>query len=294
MILRQAARLYSSVGPLLVDVDLPLVVELASGRATVVAGETDAFHLLVIERTVRLEALQLQTETGVRYVGSDEQIPLIEVDASGIDGPESAWDVASALSFLTDRPFEISAGPEGPELVAETTEDEQLLRTWGTRKVWWQFEGRASVRTFSEPITPELVAALLPKSVGLQLYADAIRHSSQRARYRELWLVLESAFALEGRDLTTAIAAFGPAAELDFTADELEDLRTYRGRASHAASRAGMTELRHVRSDTAEREGRLKTLVERVVLTKKVWGSPTLEVEELAKLKAWTARDKSA
>lgn len=52
-------------------------------------------------------------------------------------------------------------------------------------------------------------------------------------------------------------------------------------------SRSGVLELRHVRSFTSEHEGRLKCIAERVLVTKKDWGSRSLAVAELARLRSW-------
>ncbi|MBM2824012.1 MAG: hypothetical protein HW413_2758, partial [Thermoleophilia bacterium] len=70
------------------------------------------------------------------------------------------------------------------------------------------------------------------------------------------------------------------------TRDELENLREFRGRASHAESRDGTDELRRVRTTVAESEHRLKSLVERVITTKKDWGSRSAAVEDIVSLRA--------
>jgi hypothetical protein len=83
------------------------------------------------------------------------------------------------------------------------------------------------------------------------------------------------------------------ATRLKFDRDELERLRVLRGRASHAQSRAkaGKQELVDVERDCARAIPRLKTLVERVILTKKSWGYPTIDVEELTPVQAYTTAD---
>jgi hypothetical protein len=246
---------------------------------------------LRVERKVDSTGLTLRKQTGTTRLdpsGKQVDVPMIEVDSAAVAGFESADDIAAVLSFPTDKYFMVySSLPEHDELVPETEEDEALLDSFGTKEVWAPLSATVQVRTFHEPITPELVAALLPRHVGLQLYAEAIRHQSAAARYRDLWRVLESAFGLKGAGLVRALADFPPVQELEFTEEELEQLRLLRGGASHAESRAGIRELRRVRAEASEREGRLNTLVERVILTKKEWGSKTDEVEELARLQSW-------
>jgi hypothetical protein len=64
-------------------------------------------------------------------------------------------------------------------------------------------------------------------------------------------------------------------------------VRALRGRASHAQARAkvGKQELIEVERECIRALPRLKTLVERVILTKKSWGYPTVGVHELTPVK---------
>jgi hypothetical protein len=57
-------------------------------------------------------------------------------------------------------------------------------------------------------------------------------------------------------------------------------MRVLRGRASHAESKAGYDELVAVERECGRKVARLKNLVERVLLTKKNWGYPTVAVDE--------------
>lgn len=270
--------------------DLPLAVLLPGGTATLEAGDRSGGYLLRLERSVGPESLRLRRDTRTRREGSEDEIAMIEVDRAGWEGADTALDVAGALSFLTDQAFTVSRPPLDDELVPETTEDEAVLERLGTREVWLGLSSNPQIRTFVEPVTPELVAALLPKAVGLRLYADAIRQGSDTARYRDLWRVLESAFTLQDDELIAALAAYPPATDLEFDADELRELLVLRGRASHARSRTGRRELRQVRADVLQREGRLKSLVERVLMTKTEWGSRSAAVQELSPLRAWVGR----
>lgn len=273
-----------------VEFGLPLVVPVPGGTAIIDAGDGEGRYVLRLERTVDAGALRLRRNTRTRRPGSDAEIPMIEIDRSGREGSEIARDIAASLSFLADQPFTLSKPPLEDQLVPETEEDEAVLREFGTREIWLELSSNPQIRTFREPITSDLVAALLPKGAGVQLYAEALRHGSEVGRYRDYWRVLESAFAMKDDRLIASLAAYPPAVELGFTRDELEDLRVFRGRASHAESRAGSHELRQVQSAVTEREGRLKTLVERVLMTKKQWGSRSAAVDELVPLKAWVGR----
>ena len=82
------------------------------------------------------------------------------------------------------------------------------------------------------------------------------------ARFRELWRVLESAFALTDDRLVEKLASYPAAKQLTFDADELETLRALRGRASHAQARAkvGKQELIEVERECTRAPPRLKTL----------------------------------
>jgi hypothetical protein len=78
---------------------------------------------------------------------------------------------------------------------------------------------------------------------------------------------------------------------MEFDRDELRELHTLRGRASHAESRSGVHELEHVERECGARLARLSCLAERVILTKRSWGYPTTAVEELSPLLAYVRRE---
>jgi hypothetical protein len=87
------------------------------------------------------------------------------------------------------------------------------------------------------------------------------------------------------------LADYAPAQELGFDEAELEQLFSLRGRASHAQSKKGIEELAAVEQECGRKLQRLKNLVERVLLTKKTWGSPTTTVEELTRLESYIGKD---
>jgi hypothetical protein len=132
---------------------------------------------------------------------------------------------------------------------------------------------------------------LLDRTSGVRIYAMALAHGTASARFREMWRVLEAAFQLKDGDLIDRLVGYGPAIEMEFDRDELRDLHTLRGRASHAESRSGVHELEHVERECGARLARLSCLAERVILTKQSWGYPTTGVEELSPLRAYVQPD---
>ena len=128
----------------------------------------------------------------------------------------------------------------------------------------------------------------------MRIDATALALGTSSARFREVWRLLEAAFQLKDNDLIQRLAErlpeYGPVRQLGFDRDELRELHTLRGRASHAESRSGVHELEHVERECGARVARLKCLAERVILTKKSWGSPTTGVEELSPLLVRAAR----
>jgi hypothetical protein len=118
----------------------------------------------------------------------------------------------------------------------------------------------------------------------LSISAPALTRAPPAARFRELWRVLESAFTRSDDELVALLADYAPTQAMGFTRDELRQLLVLRGRASHAASKAGLTELVAVERECSQRLPCLKNLAERVILTKRSWGFPTTYVDELMPL----------
>lgn len=276
--------------PLPFEVDLP-----AGGRATLAQRQQPGDYVLTLDQTVDPSSLKLVTNTRryrVNANGQQVELPMVRVALEAVAGQYDAEDVFDALSLLTDAAFSrYSSFDEPNELVPESPDDVELLdTTFGTRDVYQPLSATVHGRTFHEPVTPELVAALLPKRAGLHLYAEALHLATPQARYRDFWRILESAFAERDGPLLELLAQFPPLAEIDVSLAELKELHVYRGRASHAQSRSGVSELRHVRKFTTEREGRLKCIVERVLVTKADWGSRSIAVADLARLRSWIGR----
>lgn len=270
------------------DVDLPLEIALAEGiRASLDKHEDGA--RLVLHRSVDAAQLEVVADSGCfRELpgGGREALPRLRL--IGDEPPErvAVDDLVGAVTFLTDVPLALSRPLQADCLVPETEQDRELLQRLGTDQPYYETGARIATRTFSATVDADGLAALLTRSAGLRLYADVVKLTLDVARFRELWRVLESAFARTDEELVTLLASYAPAQQLGFDEAELRDLLVLRGRASHAQSKAGLRELVAVERDCAQRVARLKNLVERVILTKKSWGYPTTGVEELARLQA--------
>src|SRR5205085_9366951 len=96
--------------------------------------------------------------------------------------------------------------------------------------------------------------------------------------------ILEAAFGKRDDELVALLAKYEPARKLDFDEAEVKQLLVLRGRASHAQSSAGIKELVYVDQECSKQLPRLKNLCERVILTKKDWGYPTIAADELLPL----------
>jgi hypothetical protein len=101
----------------------------------------------------------------------------------------------------------------------------------------------------------------------------ALAHATASARFREMWRVLEAAFQPRDSESIGRLAEYGPATEMGFDRGELREVHTLRGRASRAELRSGVRELEHVERECGARIARLGCLAERVILTKRSWGT---------------------
>jgi hypothetical protein len=198
--------------------------------------------------------------------------------------------ISHLLSFLTDIPIR-NAHRVFDTLEPESTDDERLLKKFGTRDVAVRLDNLVGIRTF---VLGELldghICELSKKESGLALYAQALLMNQASGRFRELWRVLESAFGKKDDDLLKCLIEFKATQELEFTARELKDLLILRGRVSHAESRKGLEEIARVNGKARDRIPRLKSLVERVILTKKTWGSMGLGAKSLAPLAGYVKK----
>ena len=269
------------------QVELPLIVEFDSRARATLEQQEDGVLRLVIDYPVDPLALTVEHNTGIY-----EPLPNGgQREIAALRAPENkniqAIDFTAALTFLTDVPVRVNRPFPPSEVVPEGDEDRAALDAFGTTQVYVEGGVQPSIRTFNAVVDADAIRALIPKTVGLRLYADAIALNADVARYRELWRVLESAFGLQDDALVSALAAYGPAKELGFDRGELRQLLILRGQASHAATSGGLEEILRV-GEQARRSGdRLKCLAERVVLTKRTWGARSDGVEELTPAASW-------
>jgi hypothetical protein len=194
----------------------------------------------------------------------------------------------SAISFLSDVPLSISHPIREDRFVAEDEGDRRALADLGTEDVYHETTARLGTRTFGGvPLTAENLTSLLGRRAGLRIYSDALKLGTASGRFRERWRVLEGAFNRQDDELVALLADYAPAQAMGFSRDELKELWVLRGRAAHAASKAGVMELIAVERECSQKLARLANLAERVILTKRSWGLPTKEVEELVPLVAF-------
>ena len=269
--------------------DLPPVLELnLDGVQVRIEWETDHKKALVsAEFAVAPEALSLRPN---EYFddGSLRRSGGILV-AGRPPTSELVGAIVDALALTQGRA--LKWGSLRSTLLPDSASDESVLRGFGAA-----YEDRglrlemSMVHTVSVPSLVDFVAKLLPKRAGLALYHGSLEVRHPTAEFRELWRVLESAFGRDGEALSALIAGYQPAVELKFDLPELESLRAVRGRASHAASRAGLRELQAVNAEVRSRIGRLRSLAIHVILTKTDWGHPTTGYDRVARA-GYVSRD---
>jgi hypothetical protein len=235
-----------------------------------------------LEGPVDRETLRV---TDQRTLLSGETVP------QGIDLPEMSdfadeiAGVANVIAFVADVPVLMARCSHLDALVSEDAQDQELFAKLGTRELDKTMRSLVSLRTFTPgDLRSDYLDVLLARRPGVALYAHALLTNDSRGRFCEFWRVLESAFGAADDKLVQCLAGFDGAKELEFTVPELKGLLTLRGRASHANSRRGLKEIRDVGRETATQLPRLKCLVERVILTKKSWGTKALGVDPLSRL----------
>jgi hypothetical protein len=275
-------------------VELPLETSPEEG-VTVILSESDRGLRLTVHRPVDASHIEAVVEGSGwhRDLANGKREPLPRLRLKGGIPVERvvADDFVHTLSFLTDVPLWLSRPQTEDAFVPDTDEDKALLKSFGTDQPFYETSAQVSIRTFSPVVDATTVTSLGGREPGLRLYADAIKLPTGVAQFRELWRVLESAFATTDRALVTRLTGYAPSKQLGFDESELEALLVLRGRASHAQSKAGTRELMDVDQECKRLVPRLKNLVERVILTKQSWGYPTSGVDELTPLRAYLTGD---
>lgn len=186
-----------------------------------------------------------------------------------------------AVAFISDAPLSVGRTLDD-RYIPEDSSDRDLLDRLGSDRVYEATQAAFVSRTFYPlQIDEECVEPLLRRKAGLRLYAEALRAQTPAQEFRDLWRVQESAFRLQDDALVATLANFEPAIALGFTKTELKRLSVLRGQASHAKSRLGVDDLVRVEQECRAQMPRVKALAERVILTKKEWGSPSLAVDAI-------------
>jgi hypothetical protein len=286
----------TSVSPQHLDLDLPLEVEIGESIWASLTEDQGTLRLLV-RRRVDNQRLELTKDSGWHRKlpdGTEEAIWSVRIQDD--DAPEHVLvrDLMSALAFFTDARLSLIQSAGHDRFLPENDDDQNVLARLGSDLRYSAGSARPSIRTFSAPVTSGNIMAVMtpqPRRIGLRIYADALKSGFDASQFRELWRVLESAFQASEAKLVALLSDYRPAQKLGFDKSELEALRILRGQASHAVSKAGLKELVRVERECAEKLPRLKSLVERVILTKKDWGYPTTGVEELTPVQAYVGKD---
>lgn len=268
-------------------VELPFTISLAADTNASLVEQEGGIQLL-IDRKIDHTSLELVTNSCYYKElpeGKQEPIPTLRLVKD--EAPEHilSQDFISALTFLTDTPITLSRPPHNDRFVPETDEDRELLERLGTDQPYDRVSALVSMRSFSpNGITVQTITGLIPRRVGLRLYANAMKADLAIAQFRELWRILEAAFGKRDDELVALLTKYEPARKLGFVEAEVKQFLVLHGRASHAQSSAGIKELVHVDQECTKQLPRLKNLCERVILTKKDWGYPTMGTDELLPL----------
>lgn len=238
--------------------------------------------ILIFELQVSHSTLSRATAIG--YTESDRQFeyPCVEVSVDRSRIRHLADDVIACLSVLLEMPLSLYSSGRADRVVPEDDSDRRKIEELGTDKLFFGLQaGMPTSRTSRGSLTGSQIIDLLPRSPGLHLYADALQDALATATFRDCWRVLESAFNAIDDTLVELLGQYPPCLDLGFDCEELKDLLVLRGRASHAKSRIGLREKKQVDALCSKNLPRLKSLANRVILTKKSWGFPTLGVEEV-------------
>ncbi|WP_420645650.1 hypothetical protein [Candidatus Leptofilum sp.] len=200
--------------------------------------------------------------------------------------------MVNILSFLIDVPIRFSHRIGNDQLIVETEEDRQKLDLLGTSRIYQRMSVSLSLRSVSlSTMVDDALEKLYQRGLGVALYRQALLLQEPIGVYREFWKVLESAFGAKDRRLIQLLSKYKPASNIGFSEEELRGLLILRGRASHAESKKGVHEFHDTNSQISEALPRLKSLVEQVIVTKKTWGTPTLETDRVAELVGYTNED---
>lgn len=258
--------------------ELPLAIELDDARASIShTPETETLDLFV-DVPVNSSKLRLAERDDKRDIKPEER--RIEVDEVEV-AHAIARRVADAVSFITQHPLTLFGTLENePQLVSESEDDLSVLEALGATHVSRGWSGSPGV-LLNVALTGGNIASLCERASGIRLYADALKMGTSSGQVRELWRVLEAAFGAKNEALVGLLARCAAAQDMEFTEQELRELLTLRGRASHAYSRPDLDEIVAVEHQASAVVNRLRGLAEALVIRKTDWGVRTVGVEPL-------------
>ena len=209
----------SATGAGLEKVSLPLEVW-PEQNVRIALAETDNGLRIVVDQTVDASRVEVVFEGSGWHRelpdGTRQPLPRLRV-IGGMPSPRAVVDeFVHALSFLTDVPIWLSSSRSEDGFIPQTADEKTLLEGFGTDQPFRETSLQIDVRTFNPVIDADSIAALRGREPGLRLYSDAIKVPTDAGRFRELWRVLESAFARSDDDLVECLVAYPPAGQIGF------------------------------------------------------------------------------
>jgi len=271
--------------------ELPLVLELER-TSVAVHARSEARELdLNVELPVARSTIRVQDDVA-RKAETGRRLETLDVPET-THAAVVANRVADSIAFITRTAMTVSRKSSEAELIAEDDADVACLHDLGAREVVSRLCGGSPGVWPNWPLAPENIAFLWSRPEAVRLYADALKMGTSTGRLRELWRVLEAAFGEQGKKLVGYVSQCDAAIEMEFSAEELEDLRTLRGRASHAQSSAGLGHAVAVEQEAARVVNRVQGLAEALIIRKVHWGDRTVAVHTLDRPLSYVRRDGS-
>lgn len=270
------------------------VVTLPEGGTATLTGDAVDNRIIFIELRVPVDkhSLVVFTDEGA-WDKDGRNLNAIKLGDADAATRTAALYVVQAIGFLLqERLRRTSLGPgpyEGTEVRADCAEDEQVLAELGLVDYVWHGDRTTRIlsRSFLTTFSDDDVSAVMLKSAGVLLFSEAERAMTPAIQFLGYWKVLESGFGEHTTRLVELLVQFEPAQHMAFDLDELRRLRVLRGRAAHAYSSAGLREIVEVGQLCDFKLARLRNLAERVLLTKRHWGTRDLATDERLKLAAY-------
>ena len=250
-----------------VQVDIE-IKENANGWELRMSEEINSAKLKVAEsKSTYVENLQ----------GEKIYLKVIDVSECNPIGSELPKNITNALTFLYDSKINMSIKISEAYLEPENEKEQKLLESFETKTIRQPGILTIQAGMSSPKFDASAILHLIPKTIGLEIYAQAISTNESLIQFRELWRVLESAFTLTDEKLCKTLSKFQPVMDVPLSYQSIKNLLVLRGRASHANSKKGANEARALRVECEENLSTLKNLVSIVIDHKSPWGNPSLE-----------------